>query len=430
MNLKSGMGATVQDNKIVKKANAVHNDLRQKRGFTVVELAIVMVIIGLIIAAALPSLRTYKSTHDFYETRENMQIAHDALREYFGLQGRYPCPADPTLAEDNPNFGLEPADCKFAATDPCPTGLVCTNTGTRDADNDGNPDAIMIGVIPSRTLAEAMRFAPFEITNGKDAYLGQITYAVTEALTLRSNTVTRPANIQLGAITVRDEFSRDIIDPPQSAHYVIVSHGFNSRGAYNLQGNQVGDCDVNTIAAGLPSPPPPGDIDVAGVPGIELELENCDNDDGRFISGLQTLVDGDGYFDDHLFFNAQTATSLWRQSSLNPNFLYNTNFGNVGIGTNTPLNKLDVNGSLRAQTSVTADGGYCDTADPTECLDPDAIGGTAMTPCPTGQVATGIENNNLVCVPLFAAGITFNCPGGTFVTGFTNIGNVTCAAAP
>ncbi|MBL4803470.1 MAG: type II secretion system protein [Alphaproteobacteria bacterium] len=420
----------MQDNKTAKTRQLLDKTSGTMKGFTVVELAIVMVIIGLIIAAALPSLRTYKNTNDFYETQENMQAAHDALREYFGLQGRYPCPADPTLSIDDPNFGLEPADCKLVEADPCPTGVVCTNTGTRDADNDGNPDAIMIGVLPSRTLAEAMRFAPFEVAEGKDAYLGQITYAVTEAMALRSNTIIRPANIQLGAITVRDEFSRDIIDPPQSAHYVIVSHGYNSRGAYNLEGNQVGDCDVNTIAAGLPSPPPPGDIDVAGTPGIELELENCDNDDGRFISGLQSLVDGDNYFDDHVVFNARTATSLWRQSSTNPNFLYNTNFGNVGIGTNTPLDKLDVNGNLRAETSITADGGYCDTADPTECLDPDAIGGTAMTQCPAGQVATGIEGNDLVCVPLFAAGVSFNCPAGTFVTAFTNLGNVTCAAPP
>ena len=248
-------------------------------------------------------------------------------------------------------------------------------------------------------------------------------------MALTSNNVVRPANIQLGAITVHDEFSRDIVDPPQSAHYVIVSHGYNGRGGYTLEGNQVGDCDVNTIAAGLPSPPPPGsDINVAGTPGIELELENCDNDDGRFIAGLQTLVDGDEYFDDHLFFNAQTATSLWRQSSFDPNWLYNTNFGNVGIGTNNPLDKLSVAGALRAQTSITSDGGICDPTEPGECLNPEAIGGTAMTQCPAGQVATGIENNNLVCIPLFPAGITFNCPGGQFVTGFTNLGVVSCAA--
>lgn len=409
--------------------------MKQNSGFTLIEMAVVVIIVGLIIAAALPSLITYKTTRDFYRTQQNLQLAHDALREYFGLFGRYPCPADPTVSYDDPDFGLEAPDCKGATTDPCPGGLVCTNVGTRDANNDGTNDIIFIGALPSRTLADSARFSGFEIADGKDGYLTQFTYAVTESMALTSNTVTRPANIQLGAITVRDEFARDIVEPAGSAHYVVVSHGDNSRGAYNLEGNQVGDCDVNTLYASLPGPPPPvPDIDVAGVPGIDIELENCDDDDGRFISGLQTYVPGDSYYDDQLVFNARTATSLWRQSSFNPDHLYNTNFGNVGIGTDTPVEKLDIEGTLRAITSVTSENGFCDEADNTECLQPEALGGTTMIRCGSGEVATGIEANNLVCAPLFTPGITFStCPvPGTFVTGFsinglTNTATLVCA---
>ena len=60
------MGATVQDNKTAKTRQLLDKTSGTMKGFTVVELAIVMVIIGLIIAAALPSLRTYKNTNDFY----------------------------------------------------------------------------------------------------------------------------------------------------------------------------------------------------------------------------------------------------------------------------------------------------------------------------------------------------------------------------
>lgn len=395
-------------------------------GFTIIEMSVVIIIVGLIIASVLPSIRAYQVTEDFYETRANLEFANDALREYFALQGRYPCPADPTVPLDDPDYGLEADLCdanNFIATSICPTGLVCTSAGTRDADGDTVNDDVLIGTLPVRAIEDAIRFAPFTFPNAKDAYANKITYAVTRNMAHTNLNLVNPANTQLGAINLLDEFSLDVTEPPGSAHYAIVSHGYNGRGAYSLDGNQVGDCDVNTIAAGLPSPPTPGDIDVANTPGIDLELENCDNDDGRFIVGLQSHVPGDDYYDDQILFNAQSAEALWRQSSINPNFLYNTNFGNVGIDVSDPADKLSVNGNLRAETSVVADGGFCDPAD-NDCLDPDAIGGTAMTQCPPGEVAMGIENNNLVCIPLFPSGVSFDCGAGAFVTGFTINGGV------
>lgn len=406
--------------------------MKNSSGFTLIEMSVVVIIVGLIIAAAIPHFRSYKATEDFYETEEKIQLIDGALKEFFGLNGRYPCPADPTLDISDPLFGVEIADCRANSTAPCPAG--CISTGTRDADDDGNPDDILIGSLPVRTLADSTRFSDFTFADGADAYHNQYTYAVTEAMTWQSLGLSNPANVQLGALTVRDEFNRDLTEPAGAAHYVVVSHGRNGLGAHNLEGNVVGDCDVITLYTALPGPPPPvADIQVHSVPGLERELENCDNDDGRFIAALTYHVEGDDYIDDHVIFNAKTNAELWRQASTNPNFLYNTNFGSVGVNTLTPVEKFDVNGTLRAPTSVTADSGFCDPtiADPTDpttpCLEPDALGGAAMTQCPAGQVAIGINQNNLDCVPLFpAGGLNFSCPGGTYLTGFSNLGNFTC----
>ncbi len=401
-----------------------HRPRNNSSGFTLIEMSIVMMIVGLAIAAALPSIKTYKNSKDSIRTHENMDLAQEVLREYYGLNGRYPCPANPNLPQNDPNFGVE--SCRALITDPCPVGLTCTTIGSRDANGDGNNDPVLIGTIPARTLADSALFAEFQIVNGQDGFLMKITYAVSELMTDQGFTVSNPANTQLGAIGLKDEFNQDIINPADSAHYVLVSHGDNSRGAFTMDGNNVGDC---TVAAILPlAPPPPGNN--IGAAGIEIEKENCDNNDAIFAKGLRSLGTNDNYFDDIVLFNAITANSLWRQSNFSPpteSYLYNTNFGAVGIGLNDPTSKLHVSGNVRTETGIIADGDYC-ALDASDCLLPEALAGTAMTPCAAGEIATGIENNNLVCVPLFGGAISFTCPTpGEFVTSFSNLGTVNCA---
>ncbi len=411
--------------------------MKKQHGFTLVELAIVMVIVGLIIVAAIPSVKYYRNTADFYETREKMNVVQEALREYFGRYGRYPCPADEDLGPEDANYGLEqcPAVCPVAGP------IVCTNLGGRDADNDSVADNILIGAIPIRSLVYPefpdivpSLFTPVQEVHGYDNWFGKFTYAVSESMTDVAFSPATPANVQSGAINVQDEFGQDILDPPGSAHYVIVSHGDNNRGAFTIEGGDVGDCDINAIMGS----PQPANLDIIGTPGLAIELENCDRDDANFISALRSTANNDGYFDDQVYFNASNAFALWRQSNFSPateTYLYNTNFGNVGIGTNIPNSKLDVNGNIRAETSVASEVGYCDPTQDTKCLEPALLGGNTKPSCATkygpGFVAIGIENNELVCIELFPAGtpVSFVCPtAGEFVTSFSNLGNVVCSA--
>lgn len=182
-------------------------------------------------------------------------------------------------------------------------------------------------------------------------------------------------------------------------------------------------------------------------------MENCDNNDAIFMKGLLSRAAGDSYLDDIAMFGSPKLTTLWRGSftSGDESWLYNTNVGNVGVGTEEPQTELHVVGDIRAENSVQADE-FCDSND-LDCFTPNGLGSldgmiakTVGTPdplpsdppqygCPAGQAAIGIEKNMLICQPIFSGPISFDCPDAVdgskqFVSGFTSSGVVTCAVPP
>lgn len=398
-------------------------------GFTVVEICVVLLLSGLMFAAFLSVYQSYYVSKNSRTTIENMDLAQQALREYFGLYGTYPRPARATAGPGDADYGLAvPIGAPVTA---CPAGVICTDIGARDANNDGAADRILIGVLPSRTLESMISLSEFKDFNGVDGFGMKLTYAVTEIMTRDDLfNVSRPVNVQLGAVAVKDENARDIIDPPDSAHYIILSHGENRRGGYSTDGRFSGDCSVIDIMTGLPGPAAPG-MNV-GTAGVQTEIENCDENDAIFINGLRSIADTDDYFDDILYFNTNSFSSLWMRSNFSPvgqAYIYNTNAGNVGVGTNAPTIKLDVAGDIRAQRQTEAENGYCDVAGE-DCVMPENLDGTGMAKCPPGEVATSLQNNQLDCIPLFTAPISFTCPMGQYLTGFTNTGTPNCALPP
>jgi prepilin-type N-terminal cleavage/methylation domain-containing protein len=80
--------------------------MRQK-GFTLIEMAIVLVIVGLLVGGGLaaigPALEQTRST----TTKVNMDQAESALLLYVIRNNRLPCPADGSLPNTDSNYGLE-----------------------------------------------------------------------------------------------------------------------------------------------------------------------------------------------------------------------------------------------------------------------------------------------------------------------------------
>ena len=85
-------------------------NITSARGFTLTELAIVLVIMALLIGGMLVPLSTQRDIQNIKETQKQISEIRDALLGFAAINGRLPCPtttADPA----NTNYGLEDPAC-------------------------------------------------------------------------------------------------------------------------------------------------------------------------------------------------------------------------------------------------------------------------------------------------------------------------------
>lgn len=415
------------------------NAIKKENGFTLIELTLVLIFSGFVGLTIASFFKHYTEGQRRQTTIDNLELAQNALAEYYGMEGVYPCPADPTLSGSDPNYGV--AQCRNYADpgfDPnactnLPTpNISCTTDASRDADDNGASDVVLMGVIPFKTIYDTIREVPFTNAERQDGYGRLFSYAVSETMTNSANYTTQnPAPAGLGTIRIVDENDRVLTDPPDSAHYALYSHGDNGRGGYAASGRQIDDCNV-TLISGPPGPPPPGSSVGDGT--IDVEFENCDYNDAVFVKGIRSVGANSNYNDDIVLFETQGFRPFWLRSRVpgHSNSIYNTNLGNVGIGEDNPQYKLHIVGDLVSETATEATDGYCDSTN-TTCVDPDFLGGTGDE-CPDGEAAYAIGDNELKCrsvnwtIP--SKSCTPNADGDdTFLRGVSNLGNIVCCTA-
>lgn len=78
---------------------------RRVRGFTLAELAVVTLIIGLLLAGALYTLSAQTEQRNFDETRRRLTAARELLLAFAIVNGRLPCPATSTSSGDEAPVG-------------------------------------------------------------------------------------------------------------------------------------------------------------------------------------------------------------------------------------------------------------------------------------------------------------------------------------
>ncbi|MDH5723624.1 MAG: prepilin-type N-terminal cleavage/methylation domain-containing protein [Alphaproteobacteria bacterium] len=416
-----------------------HNKTRHSEdGFTLIELAIVMIIAGMVMLIGADLIRVNLYEARFERTIENIGETEGAMNEFFAIYGRYPCPADPSLVPADPNYGLEL--CRVDPdNDPCPPGIFCTTQDGRDANGDDDPDPVMIGMIPVRTLLAVdaagnpigIVDSDFLEVNIYDGFDTRLTYAVSEYMTNQGFSLTNPANESFGAISVVDENNISLTQPPGSAHFVIVSHGDNQRGGYIRSGDQVPSC-LYAVNIGDPEGPAAPGLDTSNAP---REIENCDYNDAIFRQGIRSLVDGFNYNDDILYYEAQGLRNLWVRSfapqGAGELFITNTNISNVGVGITDPAERLHVANEISAQNGVIGEA-YClpgvNVIGDVDCMLAESIAGNQSSMrCPPGQVAYAVGDddngadgdiNEIFCRPVFdAPPAGQSCPTGEYITG-------------
>ncbi|MGH9893913.1 MAG: prepilin-type N-terminal cleavage/methylation domain-containing protein [bacterium] len=87
---------------------------RLERGFTIVEIAVVLVIVGLLLAGFLGPLGTRIEQAQRQKTMELLEVVKEALLGFAAIHGYLPCPTtenDP----NNPNYGLAATSCPPAS---------------------------------------------------------------------------------------------------------------------------------------------------------------------------------------------------------------------------------------------------------------------------------------------------------------------------
>ncbi len=426
-------------------------------GFTLVEVAIVMLVSGILLTAAVRGYDLFSRDKERRVTVENIEAVNSAIALFQAAHDRFPCPARLTARLGDPDYGQE-IDCSAAIPIVPPIGVdTVAAHPDRDPDDDpATPHNILIGGVPFVTLEmevdefDLTIFHPVRLdlssTQILDGWGNKLTYAVSESLVQQDT-----FNDDLGVVSVSDEFDQSLVDPEHSAHFVVLSHGSNGRGAYTTTGVRIGNpCTGGSVT--LPSPPaPPAPLNGGTT---TIEYENC-NGDELFISALRNDVPGNAYNDDIASFQLFISSDLWEFAPgppgappTAPGSIVNKNFGNVGIGTDTPTEKLHVEGKLKAESSKSVR--ICSAAGEADCFEPGLLGGGANPfdhakdtdpPSPDGltgkqgmscsdptHAMIGIVDNKPVCASPFVGfgGITDKCDPGEYMIGIKSNNTVDC----
>lgn len=220
---------------------------QENGGFTLLELAIVLLIGGFLLTASFSLLSTYLKQTELNTTNRRLTEIHEALNLYLQQNGRFPCPA---VLNDGPGAAT------FGVENPV-GGAGCVGQGLL---NGALPQPVVYGAVPVRTINLPEEFIA-------DAWGGRFTYAVTRSLAQINPgpPITTTYDRNNGGINVVDSAGNPVVLPAGSAQYVVVSHGPDHSGAFSLDGQAIQACN-----------------------GAERQGENCDfaGGDAIFVTSL------------------------------------------------------------------------------------------------------------------------------------------------
>ena len=304
-------------------------------GFSLIEVAIGLIILGLFILPFIQTYKAYIENKKITESEQRIAVIQSALQSFALRYGRYPAPANKNRSQADTDFGVE----DFPSTPPActPTSLtVCRTNGVRDVLTPAGLDPVLVGDVPFATLGLPVKFS-------SDHYNRKFTYAVSEYLT-------SPVTFDDGAgvLRVLDKSNADTTGTSSNAHYVLVNHGDDARGAVNNNGIMSFACT-----------------------GAGRDIENCDNDavftnnyalfgvsPNSYQDRYYSFTNDADHYDDYIGYRTTTTGDTWSITANSPN-IFNRNSGNIRIGNwavaASPKAKIDVAGQSGDPGNVSAD---------------------------------------------------------------------------
>lgn len=173
-----------------------------RRGFTLIQISLLLIAASLVLVAVLPSTRTALNGNN--DSTVKMNAVLTAMRAYEATKAALPCPADASQPIGSTSYGVAAANP--GTTTNCTGGSPAANYV--DATNN-----VAVGMVPVRALGLSNDYA-------LDAFGRDITYAVdTNATVCFSGTLP-------GQITVTDNGTAN------STIAALVSHGGDGHGAW------------------------------------------------------------------------------------------------------------------------------------------------------------------------------------------------------
>lgn len=210
-------------------------DSHTASGFTLVEMAIVLVIIGLLLGGLLMPLSAQVEQRRISETQKALDEIKEALIGFAIVNGRLPCPAPATTATGAVGAGLEPIPIIAGGCTSAAGVLPWATLGVSETDAWGNRYTYRVTTEFTRTIPQAA-------------------FASCAAPPPSNPTLAAFALCSLGDMTILNTGGGSTLSASVPA--VVISHGKNGNGAYYPQGTQlplgadVDELDNQLTAAG------------------------------------------------------------------------------------------------------------------------------------------------------------------------------------
>ncbi len=201
---------------------------REKRGFSLIELSIVILIVSILITGSLGISKTAINNSKIKVTKERMDAVYQAFANFLATNRRLPCPAVMITAKGAAGYGSEAA-----------TAGTCTNTFVSSV----NAPNLSYGMVPIAALGLDQDMA-------EDGFGTKFTYVVDKRFTKQSSNIFAADGFEItkGIPSEADNSSTDlsgidVVGPAlapllsnKNGVLLLLSHGANKFNGFNATG--------------------------------------------------------------------------------------------------------------------------------------------------------------------------------------------------
>ncbi|NDF11507.1 MAG: type II secretion system protein [Proteobacteria bacterium] len=202
---------------------ARHRKTKSQHGFSIMELTVVLTIIALIAGSALAVGASRVEQQKIQTTQERIEFIISAIETFVVKFGYLPCPADASLNNNDPDFGVE----RVPGVGGSGEGTQANQGNCHRANYKDPATNVVAGLVPVRTLLISPGLA-------MDGWGRRISYVVDENLTWRGGPgIGGYADDTQGEIEIHGAGGTVVTT---EGAFLVMSYGTNGHGAWKAKG--------------------------------------------------------------------------------------------------------------------------------------------------------------------------------------------------